>query len=129
VVDYRLGHLTFAKLKQLALNDIIPKKLGLLNPPKCAGCLFGVMTKIPWRSKESKSSHKVFAATKPGETVSVDQMVSTKLGVLLSSTRLRSSPPSTAFASTTTTVTMAFMLTMPSRNHARAVVRDLPSVG
>jgi hypothetical protein len=31
-----LGHLTFAKLKQLALNGKIPKKLALLNPPKCA---------------------------------------------------------------------------------------------
>jgi hypothetical protein len=78
---YRLGHLTFAKLKQLALNGKILKKLALLNPPKCAGCLFGAMTKIPWHGKESKSSHKVFAATKPGEMVSVDQMVSTKVGV------------------------------------------------
>ncbi len=31
---YHLGHLTFAKLKQLALNGEIPKKLALLNPPK-----------------------------------------------------------------------------------------------
>ncbi len=38
------------------------------------------MTKIPWRGKESISSHEVFAATKPGEMVSVDQMVSTKVG-------------------------------------------------
>ena len=74
---YRLGHLTFAKLKQLALNGKIPKKLAPLNPPKCTGYLFGAMTKIPWRGKESKSSHKVFVATKPGETVSVNQMVST----------------------------------------------------
>jgi len=77
---YRLGHLTFAKLKQLALHGKIPKKLALLDPPKCAGCLFGAMTKIPWRGKEPKSSHKVFTATKPGETVSVDQMVSTEVG-------------------------------------------------
>jgi len=77
---YRLGHLTFAKLKQLALNGEIPKKLALLNPPKCTGCLFGVMTKIPWHDKVPKSSHKVFTATNPGETVSVDQMVSTEVG-------------------------------------------------
>ena len=77
---YRLGHLTFAKLKQHALNGKIPKKLALLNPPKCAGCLFGAMTKFLWRGKEPKSSHKVFTATKPGETVSVDQMVSTEVG-------------------------------------------------
>ena len=78
---YHLGHLTFAKLKQLALNGNILKKLALLNPPKCAGCLLGAMTKIPWHSKESKSPHKVFAAIKPGETVSVNQMVLTKVGV------------------------------------------------
>ena len=37
----RLGHLTFPKLKQLALNGKIPKKLAKVLPPKCAGCLFG----------------------------------------------------------------------------------------
>jgi hypothetical protein len=75
---YRLGHLSFKKLKQLALNGKIPKKFAKIAPPKCAGCLFGAMTKLPWRGKESKSSHEVFVATKPGETVSVNQMVSTE---------------------------------------------------
>ncbi len=70
---YRLGHLPFPKIKQLALNGKIPKKLAKLMPPKCTGCLFGAMTKLPWRRKESKSSHKVFIATKPGETVSVNK--------------------------------------------------------
>jgi hypothetical protein len=77
---YRLGHLTFAKLKQLALNGEIPKKLAKIKPPKCAGCLFGMMTKIPWRGKETKASHEVFIATKPGECISVDQMASTEVG-------------------------------------------------
>jgi hypothetical protein len=70
---YHLGHLTFAKLKQLALNGEIPKKLAKVTPPKYAGCLFGAMTKIPWRGKETKASHEVFIATKPGECISVDQ--------------------------------------------------------
>jgi hypothetical protein len=69
---YRLGHLSFPKLKQLALNGKIPKNLSKVKPPTCAGCLFGAMTKNPWRGKESKSSHEVFVATKPGETVSCD---------------------------------------------------------
>jgi hypothetical protein len=77
---YHLGHLPFPKLKQLALNGEIPKTLAKLMPPKCTGCLFGAMTKLPWHGKESKSSHKVFVATKPGETVSVDQMTSTEVG-------------------------------------------------
>ena len=38
------------------------------------------MTKVPWRSKESKSLHKVFVAPQPGECVSVDHMVSTQQG-------------------------------------------------
>jgi hypothetical protein len=77
---YRLGHLPFSRLKQLAINGKIPKKLAKVAPPKFAGCLFGAMTKIPWRGKETKSSHDVFVATKPGECVSVGQMTSTELG-------------------------------------------------
>ncbi len=77
---YRLGHLPFVKLKQLALNGEIPKKLAKVKPPKCAGCLFGAMTKIPWRGRETKASHQVFIATKPGECVSVNQMTSTEVG-------------------------------------------------
>jgi len=77
---YHLSHLTFAKLKQLTLNGEIPKKLAKIEPPKCAGCLFGAMTKNPWRGKETKASHEVFIATKPGECVSVDQMASTAVG-------------------------------------------------
>jgi hypothetical protein len=77
---YHLGHLSFQKLKQLALNGKIPKKLSKLKPPKCAGCLFGAMIKLPWCGKELVSSHEIFAATKPGEIVSVNQMESTEVG-------------------------------------------------
>jgi hypothetical protein len=77
---YRLGHLSFAKLKMLAKNGEIPRRLARVSPPKCAGCLFGAMTKLPWHGKESKTSHEVFVASKPGECVSVDHMVSTQAG-------------------------------------------------
>jgi hypothetical protein len=77
---YCLGHLTFAKLKQLALNSKIPKTLAKVLPPKCAGCLFGAMTKPPWQSKETKTNHEVFVAPKPGECVLVDQMMSMEVG-------------------------------------------------
>jgi hypothetical protein len=70
---YRLGHLTFPKLKQLALNGEIPKKLVKVMPPKCTGCIFGAMTKIPWSGKETMASHEVFTATKPGECVHRNQ--------------------------------------------------------
>ena len=68
---YCLGHLSFQKLKQLALNGKIPKKLSKLKLPKCAGCPFGMMTKLPRRGKESASTHKIFVSAKAGEIVSV----------------------------------------------------------
>ncbi len=61
---YPLGHLSFAKLKQLALNGEIPRRLAKVKPPACAGCLFGAMTKVPWRGQETSS--EVFVATKSG---------------------------------------------------------------
>ncbi len=77
---YRLGHLTFPKLKQLALNCKIPKKLAKVLPPKCAGCLSSTMAKLPWQGKETKANHEVFVAAKPGECISVNQMTSTEVG-------------------------------------------------
>ncbi len=71
---YRLGHLSFAKLKQLALNGKIPRRLAKVKPLACAGCLFGAMTKVPWRGRETSS--EVFVATKAGQCVSVDQLIS-----------------------------------------------------
>ncbi len=61
---YRLGHLSFTKLKQLALNGKIPQRLAKVKPPACAGCLFGAMTKVPWRGRGT--SLEVFMATKVG---------------------------------------------------------------
>jgi hypothetical protein len=77
---YRLGHLLFAKLKMLAKSGEIPHCLAKAPAPKCMGCLFGAMTKLPWHGKESKSSHEVIITTKSGECVSVDHMISTHMG-------------------------------------------------
>ena len=81
---YRLGHLAFSKLKQLAIAGEIPKHLAKVTPPACAGCLYGAMTKVPWRSKPSKKDQEkrseVFEALEPGQCISVNQMVSTQPG-------------------------------------------------
>ncbi len=76
---YCLGRLSFPKFKKLALNGKVPKKLAKVLPPKCAGCLFGAMTKLPWQGKEIKADHKVFIATKPGDCASVNQMTTTEV--------------------------------------------------
>jgi hypothetical protein len=77
---YRLGHLPFSKLKQLALNGKIPGRLAKVKPPACAGCLFGAMTEVPWKGQEASS--EVFVATKAGQYVSVDQTISTQVGFI-----------------------------------------------
>ncbi len=77
---YRLSHLAFSKLKQLALNSKIPRRLAKVKPPACAGCHFGAMTKVPWKGRETSS--KVFVATKAGQCVSVDQMILTQVGFI-----------------------------------------------
>ena len=77
----RLGHLPFEQLKQLAKWGEIPKRFEKVTTPKCAGCLFGKMTKLPWRTK-AKNINKVFEATHAGQCVSVDQLQSTEAGFL-----------------------------------------------
>jgi hypothetical protein len=77
---YHLSHVPFSSLKKMAVNGEILKKLGKVKPPKCTGCLFGTLTKLPWHGKESKASHKVSVTTKPGECVLVNQIVSTQVG-------------------------------------------------
>ncbi len=77
---YCLSHLAFSKLKQHVLNGKIPQRLAKVKPPACAGCLFGAMTKVPWKGRETSS--KVFVATKAGQCVSVDQMISTQVSVI-----------------------------------------------
>jgi hypothetical protein len=77
---YRLGHLALSKLKQLALNGKIPQQLAKVKPPACTKCLFGTMTKVPWKGQETSS--KVFVAAKAGQCVSVDQMISMQVGFI-----------------------------------------------
>eukprot|EP00957_Ditylum_brightwellii_P087586 6667588-Ditylum_brightwellii.AAC.1 len=66
---YRLGHLSFYKLQTLAKQGVIPKRLAHLHHPKCAGCIYGSMTKRAWRTK-AKQNRQILAATNPGQCTS-----------------------------------------------------------
>ena len=80
---YRLGHASFHRLRLLALLGILPRRLASVQPPKCAGCMFGALTKRPWRTKTAKNSrHKIFIAQAPGDCVSVDQLESSLPGFI-----------------------------------------------
>ena len=75
---YRLGHMSFHKLKAMARLGILPRQLMNVENPKCASCYFGKMTKRPWWSKAQPK--RILPTTRPGQCVSVDQMESSTTG-------------------------------------------------
>ena len=78
---YRLGHLPFDRVKQLAHAGQLPKRMLNCPAPFCAACQYGKMTKRPWRVKgDNKGTTKT--ATRPGQIVSVDQLESTTPGFI-----------------------------------------------
>jgi hypothetical protein len=79
---YILGHLSFQRIKRMAQLGILPKKLAQVTPPKCAGCLFGIMTNKPLRNKGNKPKGLGHLATAPGQMVSVDQLESNAEGFI-----------------------------------------------
>ena len=77
---HRLGHMSFKKLQLLAMMNLIPRELSKCKAPKCATCMYGKMTKKPWRTKGNQ--RKIRTATIPGECVSVDQLQSSNQGFI-----------------------------------------------
>ena len=70
----KFGHLSFKTLRLMAYARLIPRELANVEPPKCPGCTYGTQHRKPWRSRGKQRKIKV--ATRPGEVVSVDQLVS-----------------------------------------------------
>ena len=78
---YRLGHLPFDCIRQLALKGQLPKHLLSCKKPFCSACQYGKMTKRPWRVKgDDKKATKM--ATRPGQIVLVDQLESNTPGLI-----------------------------------------------
>ena len=79
---YRLGHMPFKRMKLLAVLGILPRSILEARNPKCAGCLLGGMTKVPWRVKGTQNRRSIKQVSQPGECVSVDQMESRTPGFI-----------------------------------------------
>ena len=86
---YRLGHLSFKRIRLLAALGILPRRLLRVKTPKCAGCLYGAMTKRPWRTKAASNRGKLRQAKAPGDCISVDQLESSTPGFIA---QLKGSP-------------------------------------
>jgi hypothetical protein len=73
---YRLGHISFAKLKRLAMEKEIPYRLRKARPFRCTACMFAKATKTPWRTKAPVNKQSVPAVQQAGDCVSADQLES-----------------------------------------------------
>jgi hypothetical protein len=74
---FKLKHLPFSALKQLAEKGTIPKRLAKCPTPMCYPCQMGKQHKKPWRGKGKKRKHIRKARDNfPGANTSTDQMIS-----------------------------------------------------
>ena len=74
---YRLGHLPFGTLINLAKQGLINQHLATIQePPLCPGCQYGKQTRRSWRTKTNKKLRKrrIHKAKRPGEVVSANTM-------------------------------------------------------
>eukprot|EP00957_Ditylum_brightwellii_P009259 700633-Ditylum_brightwellii.AAC.1 len=79
---FRLVHLPFTKLQLLATVGILPRRTANVQLPKCIGCLYGAMTRRPWRTKTKQYLNKIKKVEAPGACVLVDQLESTTPGLV-----------------------------------------------
>ena len=77
----RLGHLAFSRVQHMAHLGLLPRRLQKAKIPFCSGCIYGKMTRRPWRTK-SMYRQTPRVTTKPGECVSVDQLESSAPGFI-----------------------------------------------
>jgi hypothetical protein len=73
---YRLGHIPFGKIRQLAARGDLPSDMATCPTPRCAACMFGKMTRRAWRTRAPVNAMTIPPVTVPGSVVSMDQLVS-----------------------------------------------------
>ena len=79
---YDFGHASFKKLQEMAKIGTLPKRLAKCNVPICSACQYAKATRRPWRAKTARNWSNESKPTKPGQVVSVDQLVSPTPGLI-----------------------------------------------
>jgi len=78
---YCLNHLSFARIQNMAKQQLLPACLAKCTLPFCSGCTYGKMTRCTWQTKAPYATvPKV--GTKPGQYISVDQLDATVPGFI-----------------------------------------------
>jgi GAG-pre-integrase domain len=70
----RMGHLSMHRLQEMASKGLLPSKITKCRVPICQSCMYGSLTRQPWRTN-AKPSNITDSVTKPGDHISVDQLI------------------------------------------------------
>jgi len=76
----KYGHIPFARLREMAKQNVIPRRLATCPTPACVACMYGRATRKAWRSKTPINAKVRTTYTKPGECISVDMLTSPSPG-------------------------------------------------
>ena len=66
----------------MAEKGVIPRRIKDITTPEYLACNYAKATKWPWQHKSQKQFKPPPYPTKPGELISVDQMVSPTPGII-----------------------------------------------
>ena len=78
----RIGHISPRRIQQMTKVGTLQRKLATCDIPVCTSCMYGKATKSPWRSKNSKNQVEANKPSRPGECISVDQLISQSPGLI-----------------------------------------------
>ena len=81
MAHHRFQHISFSKLQEMACQGILPRQLAQCKIPTGSACLYGKALKRAWQSKQERQ-RQWNQALKPGDVISVDQMVSPVPGLI-----------------------------------------------
>ena len=78
-----MNHAPNSRLREMTRQGQAPKHFLTTKPPVCKACIYGKMTRHPWRVKWQSSNITNFRkAVLPGDIISVDQLESPEPGFI-----------------------------------------------
>lgn len=73
VMHHKFGHIPFKRIVRMAEMGLLPKRLAKCAIPPYQSCIYGKLTRRPWRTKPLTLPSATKVVTWPGQVVSVDQ--------------------------------------------------------
>ena len=96
-IHNQLNHLSFKTIQLMAAKGHFPKNLVDCQIPICSACMFGKLSRRPWRTK-SQVIKSIKLCTYSGQCVSVDQLESPTPGLIA---QLKGIPTTKRYAAAT----------------------------